>query len=88
MDINFGKDGHRIQDTVVSAIFRQEGKFTKKDVMKKIDELCGNAKTENDLSKRRISDLVDYIMTSFSAVDRIICVGKGFYKVAPIDLND
>ena len=88
MHINFGKDGHRIQDTVVSAIFRQEGKFTKEDVIKKIDELCGNAKTEDDLSESRISDLVDYIISSFSMVDRIKYVGKGYYKVPPIDVDD
>ena len=88
MYINFGKDSHRIQDTVVSAIFRQEGKFTKEDVMKKIDELCGNKKTEDDLSESRISDLVDYIMSTFSTVDRIKYVGKGYYKIPPIDSDD
>ena len=83
MHIDFGKTIEKLPDTVVSAIFRQEGEFTMDDVMTLIDKLCEGRKTDKDVPRNKILELVDYTMRSFLQSNRIICVDDGKYKVRP-----
>ncbi|MBP5459251.1 MAG: hypothetical protein J6Y62_03720 [Clostridia bacterium] len=85
MNIVFGKDINHLPDSIVSAIFRQEGEFTAEDVFKFLDAVCPDS--PRDVGWKTEHDMVIYTIRSFLMSGRIVQTGqtregKGIYKVS------